>query len=162
MQIESLRADGVAGTSDLNRNKVISDGPVWPIQYLLIQVLFGGLPNPISLLLYWFLWKEPVLNLHHPLHLLVGNVTSNALGGGVGEDVRGKTGGLTWLHRTFQRGFNAFHRMEMPRVELFQNALARCMPQTELSDKLGSITSTSIQCSINPWTIWEKPFGKRL
>ena len=49
MQIESLRADGVAGTSDLNRNKVISDGPVWPIQYLLIQVLFGGLPNPVNL-----------------------------------------------------------------------------------------------------------------
>ena len=46
MQIESLRADGVAGTSDLNRNKVISDGPVWPIQYLLIQVLFAVFAKP--------------------------------------------------------------------------------------------------------------------
>ena len=66
-----------------------------------------------------------------------------------------KTGGLTWLHRTFQRGFNAFHRMEMPRVELFQNALARCM-QTELSDKLGSITSTSY--SITQSLL--EPYGK--
>ena len=63
MQIESLRADGVAGTSDLNRNKVISDGPVWPIQYLLIQVLFGGLPNPISLFLLYhnFYERNPFL-----------------------------------------------------------------------------------------------------